>query len=439
MSVTADQDPAYLTPQLMKTAVLTAAVQDIVPRELQLADPIGSALESARVWIDAGRAGKFHLQLSTAFTLRTSHVPPESMLDPVGIHGPWETRSADDGDDLSDGNARQLISWCGDDVKIGSLGFFDDGLHHNEAVRRKVHAHLLRCGRAAVALKPVGCKGVTGFIGRHSGLDLDQNVALFEKEFIPILRQFKEMGIVFFLEGCPMPGWNTLSLFVNNIGYVAGMWIKLIRICEKHGVGDAFRLTYDPSHDILMGTRPEATFLAMKAAGLGHYVASFHSKGQFTDPVQTALWSMRGRDIDLGCRIDGQPHPDPSKQGGAWGVMPCAHGMPLIETYDPLAALMGRRVDWVGMHLAARDMGMVMADAENVLEHEFGPARQQKLQMVLRMIQISKQGIEAADAMADAMFRARAWSAAYGIPLAGSVNATLDYDRLVAAAKAITA
>ena len=39
----------------------------------------------------------------------------------------------------------------------------------------------------------------------------------------------------------------------NNIAYTPGTWIALHRIAEKHGVGDQFRIHYDPSHAILMG------------------------------------------------------------------------------------------------------------------------------------------------------------------------------------------
>jgi sugar phosphate isomerase/epimerase len=433
-------EPAYLKPQLMKTAVLTAAVQDVVPRDEQIADPIAAALKSTSIWVDAARRGGFGLQLSTALTLRTSHVPAEAMLDPVAAHGAFETRTGTDGDDLSDANAADIIALCGGDVKIYDLGYFDNLLHEDDDIRAKIQAHTLRCGRAALKLKAVGCDGVTGFIGRNPNADLDQNVVLFEKYVIPLLRQFKEMGLTFYLEQCPMPGWNTRSLFVNNIGHVPGMWIKLVRICEKHGVEDAFRITYDPSHDILMGSRPEMSFVAMRAAGLEKYVARFHSKGQFIDPTAVALWSLRGQDIDLGCRIDGEPHPDASKQGGAWGVMPCAHGMPGLELYDPLAVLTGKRVNWVGMHLAARQvLGMDTANAVNVLEHEFGPARKQNLPMVWRMLLISKQFIEAVDAQADALYRAQAWAAEYGITLPGADDPAGDYQRLVAAARAIRA
>ena len=59
----------------------------------------------------------------------------------------------------------------------------------------------------------------------------------------------KERGLTFRVEQCPMPGWTTGDNFHNNIGYTPGTWIALHRICTRHGVGDQFRIHYDPTQD----------------------------------------------------------------------------------------------------------------------------------------------------------------------------------------------
>ena len=77
-----------------------------------------------------------------------------------------------------------------------------------------------------------------------------------------------------------MPGWTTGDNFHNNIAYTPGTWIALHRICEKHGVGDQFRIHYDPSHAILMGQDTRSIFQYLKDAGYNFLIGGFHVKGQ---------------------------------------------------------------------------------------------------------------------------------------------------------------
>jgi sugar phosphate isomerase/epimerase len=410
-------------PKHMKIAVLTAALQDIVPREKQRSDPLASAQQAALWWIHQAKELGVHLQLSAALHLPDGHVPPEAMLDPVAAHLPARTMSATEGVDLSDESASTLIAACGKQVKICDIGYFDDLLHKDVNIRAKIHAHLLRCGRAAVKLKAVGCEGVTTFIGRHSALDMDQNVKLFEEEVIPILKKFKEMGAKLLIEQCPMPGWNTTDLFINNIGYCAGMWIKLLRIAEKHDVADALFYTYDESHDILMGNTHQGSFAAMRAAGLHGHVNRFHGKQQYRNRALTALWTVLGQQIDLGCRIDGQPHPDAAKQSGAWGKMTCAHGMIGVGHYNLDNMSKEREADWFDHQLMARDdvdgLGLDASETYFILEHEWGANRVQDRERVLFMIALSVAYIRGIDAAADSMFQSRAWAKSLGLTLPG--------------------
>lgn len=415
-------------PRLMRVAVLTAALQDVVSRARQEADPLGSSLESALWWIDRAGEMEIDIQLSAALQVVDSHVPPEAMLDPVAAHLPIRTTSAMEGVDLSPEHAAAVIKACQTQkVRICDLGYFDDLLHKDESIRRKIHAHLLRCGRAAVQLSKVGCGGVTTFIGRHTDLDMDQNVALFEKEVIPLLKQFKDMGLTLWIEQCPMPGWNTTDVFVNNIGHCAGMWIKLMRIAEKHDVDDALRITYDESHDILMGNTHHGSFAAMRAAGLGHMVNRFHGKQQYRNRALTALWTAMGKMIDNGCRVDGEPHPDPSRQGGAWGVMTCSHGMIGLGHHNPLSIVLGLEADWLDHQIAARSvLGLDPSQTYFILEHEWGANRIQDPARVLEMIKLSVRYIRGIDVAADAIHCASKWVGQYGLTLPGTLNPAYD-------------
>jgi hypothetical protein len=80
-----------------------------------------------------------------------------------------------------------------------------------------------------------------------------------------------------------MPGWTTGDNFHNNIAYTPGTWIAIHQICEKAGVGDQFRIHYDPSHAILMGQDTRSIFQYLKDTGYNFLIAGFHVKGQVID------------------------------------------------------------------------------------------------------------------------------------------------------------
>ena len=74
MSITA------FAPKFMQVGVLTAALQELTPRDVRDADP-DRAIED---WLIFGRElGASHIQLSAALHPSEADVPPEAMLDPV--------------------------------------------------------------------------------------------------------------------------------------------------------------------------------------------------------------------------------------------------------------------------------------------------------------------------------------------------------------------
>src|SRR3989442_15647495 len=67
-------------PQYMKIGILTAALQELTPREIRDPDP-DRAIED---WIAFARElGADNVQLSAALHPTESDVPPEAILDPV--------------------------------------------------------------------------------------------------------------------------------------------------------------------------------------------------------------------------------------------------------------------------------------------------------------------------------------------------------------------
>ena len=92
-----------------------------------------------------------------------------------------------------------------------------------------------------------------------------------------------------------MPGWTTGDNWHNNIAYTPGAWIALQRICEKHKVGDQFRIHYDPSHAILMGQDTRSIFQYLKDAGYNFLIGGFHVKGQVVNSRGVSAWGYGGQ------------------------------------------------------------------------------------------------------------------------------------------------
>ncbi|HET9130707.1 MAG TPA: TIM barrel protein, partial [Terriglobia bacterium] len=228
-------------PKFMKIGVLTAALQELTPRNIRDADP-DRAIED---WLKfASELGVNFIQLSTALHPSESDVPAEALLDPVAntldLRKPFDKSRAK--------RVESALKASG--IGLSDLAYFDNMLHHDSAVRKKKHDFMMRAFDAAAML---GVDAVCGFVGRNQQHSMDQNLIDFEEQFIPLLKAAKDRGLTFRVEQCPMPGWTTGDNFHNNIGYTPGAWIALHRICDKHGVGDQFRIHYDPSHAILMG------------------------------------------------------------------------------------------------------------------------------------------------------------------------------------------
>src|SRR3954451_14039931 len=67
-------------PKFMKVGILTAALQELTPREVRDPDP-DRAIED---WLEfAKELGTGYIQLSAALHPTETDVPPEAMLDPV--------------------------------------------------------------------------------------------------------------------------------------------------------------------------------------------------------------------------------------------------------------------------------------------------------------------------------------------------------------------
>ena len=382
-------------PRFMKIGVLTAALQELTPREVRDGDP-DRAIEDWAAF--ASEIGVNNIQLSAALHPTESDVPAEAMLDPVAntldLRQPFNQQRA----------KRVLAALREYRIGLSDLGYFDNMLHNDPSVRQKKHDFMLRVFDAAVLLET---NAVCGFVGRNQTLSMDQNLIDFEQSFIPLLKEAKSRQLTYRIEQCPMPGWTTGDNYHNNIAYTPGTWIALHQICEKHGVGDQLRIHYDPSHAILMGQDTRSLFQYLKDASYDFLIGGFHVKGQVIDAKGVSAWGYGGQTIQRGDWIDGKPSDNPADQANAWlkQTVIAEHELPGTAHHDPLAYLQNRSVDWLDHQLAARELlKLDVVNTHLIVEHEYPPARIQDKERLKPILQGSIAFVRKIDEAAACMY-----------------------------------
>jgi sugar phosphate isomerase/epimerase len=327
-----------------------------------------------------------------------SDVPPEALLDPVAntldLRQPFDRERAN----------RVLAAMKATGVGLSDLGYFDNMLTADAGDRQRKRDFMLRVFDAAVLLET---RAVCGFVGRNFQLEMDANLEMFESEFVPLLQEAKARGLVFRVEHCPMPGWTVLDRWHNNLAYAPGPWIALHRICERHGVGDQFRIHYDPSHSILMGQDSRSVFQYLKDEGYPFLIDGFHVKGQVIDSRGIAAWGYGGQTMQRGDWKGSKPSAAPADQVNAWKKQTvfAEHELPGTARHDPLAYLQNRTVDWLDHQLAARELlDIDPASTYLVVEHEYPKARVQDRRLLAPILEGSLAFVKAIDAAAAAMY-----------------------------------
>jgi sugar phosphate isomerase/epimerase len=379
----------------MRLSILTAALQELTPRDRRDPDP-DLAIEE---WLEFARELRCpNIELSAALHPTEGDVPAAALLDPVAntldLRQPFSAARAS--------RARRAMQATG--VGLSDLAYFDNMLAADASVRAKKHELMLRVFDAAVLL---GTDAVTGFVGRNPLLGMDANLVMFEEVFVPLLEQAKARGLTFRVEQCPMPGWNITDAWHNNIAYAPGPWIALHRICERHGVGDQFRIHYDPSHAILMGQDSRSVFQYLKDTGYNFLITGFHVKGQVIDSRGISAWGYGGQTMQRGDWHGDRPSADPAQQRNAWKKQTvfCEHELPGTARHDPLAYLQNRSVDWLDHQLAARELLSIAPEKTFlVVEHEYPKARVQDKARLAPILAGSLAFTRAIDAAAAAMY-----------------------------------
>ncbi len=371
-------NPRPFEPTYMEVGVLTAALQELTPRERRDPDP-DLAIEE---WLEfASELDADSIELSAALHPSQADVPAEAMLDPVAntldLREPFNDARA----------ARVQAAIDSTGVSIADIAYFDDLLHEDPAIRRKKHDFMIGVMDTAAML---GVPAVCGFVGRNQSLGMDENLVDFEESFVPLLKAAKDRGLEYRVEQCPMPGWTPGDNFHNNIGYTPATWIALHRICERHGVGDQFRIHYDPSHSILMGQDTRSMFQYLKDAGYEFLIGGMHVKGQVVDAKGVSGWGYGGQTIERGDWVDGKISENPADMANAWKIQTvlCEHELPGTAKHDPLAYLQNRTVDWLDHQLAAREiLDMDFTACPLIVEHEYPAARVQDKELLKPILQ----------------------------------------------------
>lgn len=383
------------SPKHMQLSILTAALQELTPRAIRDKDPDQAIID----WLQFAADMRCpNIQLSAAIHPSLTDVPPEALLDPVAntldLREPFSAARA----------TRVKAVMQSTKVGLSDLAYFDNLLVHDQSARQQKIEFMLNTFDAAVLLET---DAVCGFVGRNIQLSMDQNLQAFEQIFIPILKAAKARGLVYRVEQCPMPGWNTSDCWHNNIAYTPATWIALHQICEKHGVGDQFRIHYDPSHAILMGQDTRSVFQYLKDSGYGFLIAGFHVKGQVIDSKGVSAWGYGGQTMQRGDWKDGEASANPADQVNAWKkqTILCEHELPGTAKHDPLAYLQNRSVDWLDHQLAARELlDLDPAKTFLVVEHEYPAARIQDKSKLAPLLQGSIDFCRAIDEAAAAMY-----------------------------------
>jgi sugar phosphate isomerase/epimerase len=385
--------PFRATP--MKLSMFTAALQELTPRAVRDADPDRAVEE----WLEFSQELDCpNIELSAALHPTVSDVPTEALLDPVAntldLRLPFDRSRA----------ARVHSAMRATGVGLSDLAYFDNMLVADAMLRRRKHEFMLRVFDAATLL---GTPAVCGFVGRNPELEMDANLEMFEAEFIPLLKEAKARGLTYRVEQCPMPGWQISDRWHNNIAYAPGPWIALHRICERHQVGDQFRIHYDPSHAILMGQDSRSVFQYLKDTGYNFLIAGFHVKGQVIDARGVSAWGYGGQTMERGDWIGAAPSQVPADRVNAWKKQTVfsEHELPGTARHDPLAYLQNRTVDWLDHQLAARELlSIEPASTYLVIEHEYPKARVQDRTKLAPILAGSLAFTRAIDQAAAAMY-----------------------------------
>ena len=128
-------------------------------------------------------------------------------------------------------------------VQISSLAYYPNNLDGDLEKRKAANEHLKNVIRASAAL---GVNMATTFIGRDQTKTLEDNFAMVQEVWVPILDLAKELGVKVAIENCPMLFGVDQWPGGQNLFTTPKLWRKMFELIPS----DNFGINYDPSHFI---------------------------------------------------------------------------------------------------------------------------------------------------------------------------------------------
>ena len=126
-------------------------------------------------------------------------------------------------------------------VEISSLAYYPNPMDADPAKRSAALEHLQKVIRASAKL---GVNLVTTFIGRDQTKTVEENLALVQEIWPPILRLAEELGVKIAIENCPMLFGPDQWPGGQNLMTTPAIWRKVFDLLNSDNLG----LNYDPSH-----------------------------------------------------------------------------------------------------------------------------------------------------------------------------------------------
>ena len=147
-----------------------------------------------------------------------------------------------DVDTLNNEKAEYINNYCkAKGVEISSLAYYPNTMDGNIEKRADSIEHLKKVIAASAKL---GVNMVTTFIGRDQSKTVEENIALFQKIWPPIIKLAEEQGVKIAIENCPMLFGAEQWPGGQNLATTPKIWEQLFRMIPSPNFG----LNYDPSH-----------------------------------------------------------------------------------------------------------------------------------------------------------------------------------------------
>ncbi len=143
--------------------------------------------------------------------------------------------------------ARHVLDYiAGKGMHISSLAYYPNTMDPDLAKREAAIAHLKALIRASAKL---GVNMVTTFIGCDQHKNLEENIALFQEIWPPIIRLAEESGVKIAIENCPMLFGEDQWPNGQNLMRSPAIYRRLFSLIPSPNFG----LNFDPSHYVWQG------------------------------------------------------------------------------------------------------------------------------------------------------------------------------------------